>query len=77
MQSSRTIISIPEETKAWLESYSKIKGISIAEAIRKGITKLRQEEESDVYQTLLERTKGIWNKGDGLKYQQKMRSEWI
>ncbi len=28
------------------------------------------------FDTLLDKTKGIWTKGDGLTYQQKMREEW-
>ncbi|MCA2555064.1 MAG: hypothetical protein IM466_15425 [Microcystis sp. M04BS1] len=28
------------------------------------------------FETLLENTQGIWTKGDGLEYQQKIREEW-
>lgn len=38
------------------------------------------EEENSIassdFDTLLDNTKGIWRKGDGLEYQQKMREEW-
>ncbi|MGB5770558.1 MAG: hypothetical protein WBM32_11925 [Crocosphaera sp.] len=38
------------------------------------------EEENPIvssdFDTLLDNTKGIWRKGDGLEYQQKMREEW-
>lgn len=76
MGTTRTIISLPEETKAWLESYSKTNGISMAEAIRKGIVYLRNEEEKATYTDLLKQTKGIWTKGDGIKYQDLVRGEW-
>lgn len=73
---TRTIISLPEETKTWLESYSKAHGISMAEAIRISLDYLRKEEASDTYRSLLEKTRGIWSRGDGLKYQKKIRNEW-
>lgn len=31
---------------------------------------------SSDFDRLLDNTKGIWRKGDGLEYQQKMREEW-
>jgi hypothetical protein len=76
MGSQRTIITISDEDKSWLESYSKVTGISMAEAIRRGIAQLREREERDIYQKLVQETRGIWKKGDGLAYQEKMRSEW-
>jgi len=76
MATARTIISLPEETKTWLESYSRTNGISMAEAIRKGIFYLRKEEEKNTLKQLLEKTSGLWNKGDGLHYQKQQRSEW-
>ena len=76
MATARTIISIPEETKAWLESYSKTHGVSMAEAIRRGIFYLRKEEEKNTLKQLLKQTSGLWFKGDGLHYQVQLRSEW-
>jgi hypothetical protein len=76
MGSKRTIITLSEEDKLWLEGYSKARKISLAEAIRKGIEKLRETDGLKTYHTLVENTRGIWRKGDGLRYQRKMRSEW-
>jgi hypothetical protein len=76
MGSQRTIITISEKEKAWLEGYSRSTGISMAEAIRRGIAQLREREEKVTYQTLIEKTRGTWDKGDGLAYQEKTRSEW-
>jgi len=76
MGNRRTIITIPEKDRAWLEVFSKTRGISLAEAIRRGIAELRQKEERNVYQRLVEETGGIWRKGEGLAYQEKIRSEW-
>jgi len=76
MGSTRTIITISEEDKRWLESYGKARGISLAEAIRKGIKKLRESESRDTYCAMVDKTKGLWKKGDGLKYQRRLREEW-
>jgi hypothetical protein len=76
MKNARTIITLPEEDKDWIERYSRRKGVSMAEAIRKGIAILRKEESSSSYNTALESTRGIWTKGDGLQYQEKVRKEW-
>ena len=76
MASKRTIITISEEDKRWLESYSSLNKVSVAEAIRQGIRKLKEAELFDKYQTLVQRTKGLWKKGDGLNFQKKIRAEW-
>ena len=76
MASHRTIITISDEEKTWLQSYSRARGISLAEAMRRGIQRLRQTEQQELYKTLVESTRGVWKKGDGLKYQESIRSEW-
>ena len=76
MAGNRTIITISDKDKRWLQSYSKARGISIAEAVRQGVQRLRLAEQQELYQTLVKNTKGVWKKGDGLKYQETIRSEW-
>jgi hypothetical protein len=76
MGSKRMIITLPDEDKAWLTSYSKANNISAAEAIRQAIRNLKNGSEIDTYRALLESTRGTWMKEDGLKYQEKIRSEW-
>ncbi|HEJ83206.1 MAG TPA: hypothetical protein ENO25_01435 [Desulfobacteraceae bacterium] len=76
MGNVRTIVTISEEDKIWIESYSRTAGISMAEAIRKGIAQLREREEKNIYSKLIEETQGTWTKEDGLEYQEKLRSEW-
>ncbi|MBT8365486.1 MAG: hypothetical protein KJP23_12340 [Deltaproteobacteria bacterium] len=76
MASKRTIITISEEDKRWLESYSSLHKVSVAEAIRQGIRKLKEAELFENYQTLVQSTKGLWKRGDGLTYQKKIRDEW-
>lgn len=76
MKGKRTIITLPEEDKIWLESYSKTYQVSVAEAIRRGIKQLKESMAKKTYNTLVQNTRGVWQKGDGLKYQKKIRSEW-
>jgi 6-phosphogluconate dehydrogenase len=76
MASKRTIITLSEEDKQWLESYSRAHQVSLAEAIRQGIRRLKDAELEKTYRTIVQNTRGIWKEGDGLKYQRKLRSEW-
>lgn len=76
MAGSRTIITLPEEDKKWLQSYSRAHDISLAEAVRQGVQKLRIAEQQELYRSLVNSTKGIWKKGNGLEYQESIRSEW-
>ena len=76
MAGKRTIITLPEELKRWLQSYSRAHGISLAEAVRQGVQKLKVSEQQELYRPLVDSTKGIWEKGNGLEYQENMRSEW-
>ncbi|MFQ5841373.1 MAG: hypothetical protein ACE5NJ_10550 [Thermodesulfobacteriota bacterium] len=76
MAGKRMIITVTEKDKRWLENYSKLCGVSMAEVIRKAISKLRREEGGNTYHRLIRETQGIWEKDEGLKYQEKLRSEW-
>jgi len=76
MKSKRTIITISDQEKQWLTVYSEMNQISIAEAIRRGIASLKTSEGLMPYRKLINETKGIWNKGNGLKYQKRLRLEW-
>lgn len=76
MAGKRTIITLPEEDKKWLQSYSRANDISLAEAVRQGVQKLRVAEKQQLYRALVDSTKGVWKKGNGLEYQEYIRSEW-
>ena len=67
MASTRALITLPNEDKKWLKGYSRSHGISLAEAIRQGIHRLKMAEHKDLYYSLIQGTRGIWAKGDGLK----------
>ena len=76
MASVRTIITLSEEDKRWLESYSSLHHVSVAEAIRQGIRKLKDAEQLENYRALVLNSKGLWKKEVGLDYQEKIRAEW-
>ena len=76
MGSQRTIITISDQDKIWLENYSKAHGISMAETVRRGITRLKETETEETYKRLVLQTRGIWKGEDGLEYQEKLRAEW-
>lgn len=76
MATKRMIITLSENDKKWLESYSRAREVSVAEPIREGIRKVRDTEFVETYRATVQRTRGLWRQGDGLKYQRKLRSEW-
>lgn len=76
MKNTRTIITISEQEKRWLTAYSGLHGVSVAEAVRRGIACLKSTENRDAYCKLVQNTAGIWKQGDALTYQKKIRSEW-
>jgi hypothetical protein len=76
MAGNRTIITLSEEDKKWLQGYSRVHDISLAEAVRRGVQKLRVAEQQELYRSLVDSTKGIWKKGNGLEYQENIRSGW-
>ena len=76
MKNARTIITISEQEKRWLAAYSGLHGVSMAEAVRRGIAYLKAAEGDADYRILVKKTGGIWKRGDGLRYQEDIRSEW-
>ena len=76
MADKRTIITLPEEDKVWLEGYGKAHDISVSEAIRQSIKKLKANKSGETYSIMVRKTRGLWKRGDGLKYQNRLRAEW-
>jgi hypothetical protein len=74
----RTVISLNEEDKAWLDRRAEEEGISMTELVRRAVALLRTHvhKTDPPLDTLLEETKGIWAAGDGLRYQERLREEW-
>jgi len=74
----RTIVSITEQDKEWLDRYSHKQHQSTAETIRLAIRFFRKQTRSKFQESALEKTSGLWKKRkiDGLGYVQNLRQEW-
>ncbi len=74
----RTIVSIEEDDKTWLDLKAAEERISRAELIRQAVRFFRQASETQTrsFHRLLKDTSGIWKGEDGLAYQQRVRDEW-
>ena len=74
----RTVISLDAESKAWLDRQARAERLSMAELIRTAVRRYRAECEPDpcAFDDLLNRTHGIWENGDALEYQRRLRREW-
>ncbi len=74
----RTIVSIENDDKTWLDMKAAEEQISRAELIRRAVRFYRKASETQVrsFRRLLEDTSGIWPGEDGLSYQQRLRDEW-
>ena len=75
---TRTIISIPEDDKKWLESYGRRHEISSAEVVRRAIREFRRKKPEKSLAAVLRETAGAWTsiKGDSRDYIDVMRKEW-
>jgi hypothetical protein len=75
---TRTIISIPEVEKKWLESYGRSHGISGAEVVRRAISEFRRKKPEKSLAAVLRETAGSWTsiKGDSRDHIDAMRKEW-
>ena len=72
---TRTIISIENDDKQWLEEESRRLGMPKSAIVRLSIRYMRLEREKS-FENLLNQTSGTWKEGDGLAYQERLRSEW-
>lgn len=75
---TRTIVSIPEDEKKWLESQSRRLRISSAEIIRRAIREYRLKESKKSLAGVLRETAGTWTsvKGDTRDHVEALRKEW-
>jgi hypothetical protein len=74
----RTLVDIPKADKIRLGREAKKEGVSISEMLHQAIKTLksmRQSKHSPLI-SQLKTLQGTWKKGDGLKWQKKMRSDW-
>jgi hypothetical protein len=69
------ILSLEDQDKAWLERKAREEGVSMAEVVRQAVRRMQHAEEESLDQVLAA-TRGLWHKGDGLRYQRAVRREW-
>ena len=75
----RTIISLDPEEKAWLDDMARRSGKPMTAVVREALARYRAQDgrrSKPPFGTLLEDTRGIWKRGDGLAWQKKLRREW-
>ena len=75
----RTVISLDDEQKAWLDRQAALRRVSIASLIRQAVSEFQIREQgvsTASFQEVLKQTAGIWQAGDGLEYQERIRKEW-
>jgi len=75
----RMIVSMPPETKDWLEEYGRRHHLSAAEVIRRALEFYRRKGASPKGSLdVLSRTQGKWISitGDSQSYVDEIRSEW-
>lgn len=74
----RTLISLDEEDKQWLDRRAKEEGTTMAELVRIAVRRYREQQESGEpsLDQLLRQTSGLWKGGEGLEHQRALRDEW-
>ena len=74
----RTVISLDQESKDWLDRRAREEKLYMAELIRTAVQRYRDEESggSLSMDELLKRTSGMWKAGDALAYQRRSREQW-
>jgi hypothetical protein len=76
----RTLISLDDEDKRWLDRKAKKEGMTMAQVVRIAVGQYREQCEREATQPsleeLLRRTSGIREGLDGLEAQRRLRDEW-
>lgn len=74
----RTLISLAERDKQWLDEAAAREGIAATELVRRAVKLFRERDpvQQQPFGEVLRRTRGLWRNGDGLQYQAKLRDEW-
>ena len=75
----RTIISLSDEDKVWLDRQARTERVPMTELVRRAVREYRERCHTGGprrLQELLGWTSGCWTHGDGLRYQEAARDEW-
>ena len=73
----RTQISLDDEQKAWLDRQAALRSVSMASLVRQAVSEFRMRQKrgsAASIQDVLKQTAGIWQAGDGLEYQERIRN---
>jgi len=75
---TRTIISIPEDEKQWLDSFGRRHRISSAEVVRRAIKNYHRAKTEKNLAGVLRKTAGTWTsiKDESRAYVDSLRDEW-
>jgi hypothetical protein len=73
----RTVISLDEDDKRWLDDEAAREGVAMTEVVRRAVRQLRTElEHRSDFEALLAATAGAGTGEDGLDVQRRLRDEW-
>ena len=74
----RTVISLPEEDKAWLDAEAARQGVTMTELVRRAVREYRQRAPvgEPTFKELLDELQGTWEHGDAVEYVRRIRDEW-
>ena len=73
------MIGLDDEQKAWLDRQAASRRVSTASLIRQAVSEFQIREQrgsAASFQEVLKQTADIWQAGDGLEYQERIRQEW-
>lgn len=71
----RTVISIDDDIKLWIDIKAAQEGVSMTEVVRRAL-QLLKDQDALRFEAELTKTSGIWSGGDGLEFQKKERESW-
>ena len=73
----RTIVTLEDADKRWLDRYSGRQGTSTAETIRMAIKEFQRKARDSGYRRVLDETSGLLKGGeDGVRFVRNLRKEW-
>jgi hypothetical protein len=72
---TRMLISLEESDRRWLEQRAQETGAPMSQVVRQAIRQAQENGQKPI-KDLLASTQGLWRKGDGLRYQRRIRKEW-
>lgn len=75
----RTVVNIEAADKHWLDEEARRRRVPMTRLVGEAVSEYRMRQElrdRPSLDGLLADTSGIWNQGDGLDWQQRLRGEW-